>query len=82
LRNRGIDTLVVCGAVTEFCIDTTVRRAASLGYRVVVGADSHTTKSQPDMSAAAIIAHHNRVWSEFSAPQPVSVVPSDSIQFG
>ena len=27
LRERGIDTLVICGMHTEFCVDTTCRRA-------------------------------------------------------
>lgn len=79
LRSRGIGTLVICGAATEFCVDTTIRRAASEGFRVVVPADAHTTKDRPVLAAAQIIAHHNWVWSEFSAPQPVVVRPTAEI---
>ena len=36
LRNRGIETLLVCGVTTEVCVNTTVREANDRGYRCVV----------------------------------------------
>jgi nicotinamidase-related amidase len=39
LRNRGIDTLLVCGVTTEVCVHTTVREANDRGLRCVVLAD-------------------------------------------
>jgi nicotinamidase-related amidase len=39
LKNRGIDTLFVCGVTTEVCVNTTVREANDRGYRCVVLAD-------------------------------------------
>jgi biuret amidohydrolase len=39
LRNRGIETLLVCGVTTEVCGNTTVREANDRGYRCVVLAD-------------------------------------------
>jgi biuret amidohydrolase len=39
LRNRGIDTLFVCGVTTEVCVNTTVREANDRGVRCVVLAD-------------------------------------------
>ena len=39
LRNRGIDTLLVCGVTTEVCVNTTVREANDRGYRCIVLAD-------------------------------------------
>ena len=32
LRNRGIDTLFVCGVTTEVCVNTTVREANDRGF--------------------------------------------------
>jgi biuret amidohydrolase len=39
LRNRGIDTLFVCGVTTEVCVNTTVREANDRGYRCIVLSD-------------------------------------------
>ena len=39
LRNRGIDTLIVCGVTTEVCVNTTVREANDRGYRCIVLGD-------------------------------------------
>ena len=39
LRNRQIDTLLVCGVTTEVCVHTTVREANDRGYRCIVLSD-------------------------------------------
>src|SRR5580658_949019 len=39
LRNRSIDTLMVCGVTTEVCVNTTVREANDRGYRCIVLSD-------------------------------------------
>ncbi|NGX95205.1 MAG: cysteine hydrolase [Candidatus Afipia apatlaquensis] len=39
LKQRGIETLLVCGVTTEVCVHTTVREANDRGYRCVVLAD-------------------------------------------
>ena len=60
LRRRGITRLVIAGMQTEYCIDTNCRAAFDLGYKVVLAEDGHTTFDTPVLSAAQIIAHHNR----------------------
>jgi nicotinamidase-related amidase len=59
LQERGITQLVICGLQSDFCIDTTVRRALSLGYDVILVADAHSTVDNGVLSAAQITAHHN-----------------------
>jgi nicotinamidase-related amidase len=59
LVQKGIEQLVICGYATEFCVDTTTRRAAALGYSVILVADAHTTHDKPHASGAEIRAHHN-----------------------
>jgi nicotinamidase-related amidase len=39
LKNRGIETLLVCGVTTEVCVNTTVREANDRGFRCIVLAD-------------------------------------------
>lgn len=67
LRKRGIDHLIVAGGMTEYCIDTTCRRAVTLGYDVTLVGDGHLTRDNGVLSAAQIIAHHNLVLNEFDA---------------
>lgn len=65
LDSHGIKTLVVMGLQTEFCIDTTCRRAFSLGYDVLLIQDAHSTWDSPVLSARQIIDHHNYVLGGF-----------------
>ena len=61
LTARGIKKLIVAGMQTEFCVDTSCRRAFSLGYAVTLAQDAHSTWNTEQVSAAQIVAHHNRV---------------------
>jgi nicotinamidase-related amidase len=61
LRSRGIKRLVVAGLQTEYCVDTTCRRAYSLGYEVLLVGDAHSTWDSDSLSAGQIINHHNHV---------------------
>lgn len=59
LQARGITDLVVCGLQSEFCVDSTVRLALSLGYPVTLVTDAHSTLDNGVLPAAQITAHHN-----------------------
>ncbi|MFC5471624.1 cysteine hydrolase family protein [Cohnella suwonensis] len=64
LREHGIERLVLTGAQTEFCMDTTLRAAYSLGFqrnRLFKG--SHSTLNSKVLSAEQIISHHENVWN-------------------
>jgi len=61
LKSKGIEKLVIAGLQTEYCIDTTCRRAYSLGYDVVLVKDAHSTWDSSNITAEQIIEHHNRV---------------------
>lgn len=43
LRNVGVDTLILCGVITNGCVETTARDARDLGYRVVLAGDACAT---------------------------------------
>jgi nicotinamidase-related amidase len=59
LESKGIKRLVLAGMQTEYCVDTTCRRAYSLGYDVVLVEDAHSTWDTEHLTASQIIAHHN-----------------------
>jgi nicotinamidase-related amidase len=45
LRDRGVKTVIVCGTLTNFCVESTARTAYFLGYNVVFGSDVSSTDS-------------------------------------
>jgi nicotinamidase-related amidase len=51
LKSMGVNKLVMCGLQTEFCIDTTCRRAFSLGYETILVGDAHSTYDNGVLSA-------------------------------
>ncbi len=59
LRDASIGELVVVGMKTQYCVDSTCRAAAELGYRVVLVEDAHSCMDTPALDALAIIRHHN-----------------------
>ncbi len=71
LTQHGIEQLVICGYACEFCVDTTVRRAAALGYPVILAADAHTTHDKAHATGAQIRAHHNATLTDITSFGPV-----------
>jgi len=80
LESRGIKHLIVTGCMTEYCVDTTSRRAVSIGYDVTLVSDAHTTIDNKLLTAAQIIAHHNALLDGFDAgPHSITVRPTDEV---
>jgi nicotinamidase-related amidase len=73
----GAERLIVVGAQTEFCVDTTCRRAFSLGFDVTLVADAHSTWDNATLTADQIIRHTNQTLSEWF----VHLVPFDGAPF-
>ena len=81
LDRRGVRHLVVVGCRTQYCVDTTCRRATTLGYDVTLAGDAHTTMDDL-LSAEQIIAHHNATLDDFGNDRHViSVRASGEITF-
>ena len=70
LSARGVSELIVCGMHSEFCVDTTTRRALALGYPVTLVADAHTSAGNAVLSAPQVIAHHNATLTNISSFGP------------
>ncbi|MGO4329759.1 cysteine hydrolase family protein [Cupriavidus sp. 2TAF22] len=67
LSTLAVSHVVLCGYATEFCVDTTARRAAALGLDVTLAADAHTTHDKPHASAEMIRVHHNATLPSISS---------------
>ena len=67
LQALGATHLAIGGCMSQFCIDTTVRRAVSLGFDVTLLEDGHMTADMNGLSFDQIIAHHNAVLDGFDA---------------
>lgn len=81
LRERGVRHVAVCGYASEFCVDTTVRRSAALGFEVTLVADAHTTHDRPHATAAAIRAHENATLPDITSFGPrIRAVTIDQLQ--
>jgi len=81
LQSRAVDRLVICGLQTDFCVDTTVRRALGLGYPVTLVADAHSTVGNGVITAAQIVAHHNVTLANIDSFGPkVSAIPAAEVR--
>jgi nicotinamidase-related amidase len=56
LRARDVDTIVICGTVTNVCCESTVRDAAHREYKVIMVADACAAQPYPDMGWGALTA--------------------------
>lgn len=82
LAERSIAHVVICGYASEFCVDTTARRAAALGYAVTLAADAHTTGDKPHARAADIRRHHNATLPEITSfGVHIQALPTSAIIF-
>ncbi|PQP85003.1 hypothetical protein C0Q44_11050 [Paenibacillus sp. PCH8] len=74
LQDKDVTELVLTGMQTEVCVDTTCRRAYSLGYKVNLVGDAHSTWNSNTLKANQIIEYHNTVLRLFA-----NVVDSESV---
>lgn len=82
LHEHGISHLIICGMQSEFCVDTTTRRALALGYPVTLVADGHTTSDNRTLKAAQISAHHNETLSNIMSFGPrATAVPAAGVRY-
>lgn len=82
LERLGARRLVIGGCMSQYCVDTTVRRAVSEGYDVTLIADGHTTGDTETLTAPAVVAHHNATLDGFDAGAAcVTVRPAAAVVF-
>lgn len=59
LTARGVNSLVIAGLQTDWCVQATTRQAAALGYAVTLVRDCHSTFDSKTRTAREIIDEHN-----------------------
>ncbi|MBW3096021.1 cysteine hydrolase family protein [Pseudohoeflea coraliihabitans] len=69
LRNLGVDTLIMTGVVTNYCVETAVRDAGDRGYNVVLVSDA----------CAAMSEEHQRLALEILAGVYCVVMSTDEV---
>ncbi|WP_298301793.1 cysteine hydrolase family protein [uncultured Erythrobacter sp.] len=63
LKHEGVDHIILCGCLSNTCIESTARSAIELGYRVTIIVDALAAMSEADHDAAVtsgfpMCAHH------------------------
>ena len=82
LQDHGVQHLVICGMHSEFCVDTTVRRALALGFPVTLVSDGHTSSGNEAITPQQVIAHHNATLTNIQSFGPrARAVASAGIEF-
>jgi nicotinamidase-related amidase len=82
LQELGVTEIVVCGMHSEFCVDTTTRRALALGYPVLLVSDGHTSAGNAAIDASQVIAHHTATLTNISSFGPrVRALTHDQVEF-
>ena len=82
LATRGIQHLVIVGGQTEYCVDTTARRATTCNYEVTLVADAHTTDDNDLLLASQAIAYYNNILDGFATDEcAIQVKPTRTITF-
>ncbi len=83
LKAHGVTRLIVCGMHSEFCVDTTTRRALALGYPVTLVSDGDTSAGNAVLSLRQVIDHHNATLTNITSFGPrVLAVASADLQVG
>lgn len=69
LAERGIDTVLITGTVTNVCCESTARDASTIGLRVIMVADANAAKRDEDHNATLYT-----IYRSFGDVRPTSEV--------
>lgn len=67
LKTNNIDSIVIVGLQTEYCIDTTCKSAFGKGISTILVSDGHSTYDNSFMKANKIIDYHNKIMGSWFA---------------
>lgn len=64
LNRLSVKTIEICGAQTQYCVDTTVKVAHSLKYDMFMKRNATTTYDNDFMSAEDTIKFYENIWDK------------------
>ncbi|WP_103072342.1 isochorismatase family protein [Aquimarina sediminis] len=80
LKEYKVKDVIITGAVTELCVDTTFRSCLSKELNVTMISDGHTTGDREHLKANLIIQHHNWTWKNIIIPNTnIEVVKTNEL---
>jgi nicotinamidase-related amidase len=67
---HDVDTVVITGVATDYCVDATARSAQSHGFDVILVSDGHAPAEagEPTLTPQQVIDRHNRLLSTATHP--------------
>lgn len=63
LKDKNISRLILTGMLTNYCMDTTVKVAFELDYKLCVIEGGSTTFDEERIAAADLIEHYEIIWA-------------------
>jgi isochorismate hydrolase len=85
LTTAGVRSLVICGVMSEMCVQATARTALARGYRVVLPYDAHATYDIPAVPGVCdVVPAHvvSRVAAWALGDEVENTVPAAAVSFG
>ncbi|WP_314737627.1 cysteine hydrolase family protein [Limosilactobacillus urinaemulieris] len=64
LNKLQVRELEICGAQTEYCVDTTIKMAHGLGYQLSMKSGASSTFDNQFMTAMQTIKFYEKIWEE------------------
>ncbi|AZZ61299.1 cysteine hydrolase [Oenococcus sp. UCMA 16435] len=62
LKLNKISSIELCGAQTEYCVDTTIRVAFHIGFQISILKDGFSTFDNEILTAKQVNQHHLHIW--------------------
>jgi nicotinamidase-related amidase len=64
LKDLKIESLEICGAQTQFCVDATVKMAHGLGYKLRMAKNATSTHDGAFMTGEQTVSFFEEIWQD------------------
>jgi nicotinamidase-related amidase len=65
LESKQIDTIILVGLQTEYCIDATLKSAFDYGYKIIIPKETNTTFDNEYLSGEKLYEFYNyKIWNK------------------